>query len=62
MKVLVVGAGTMGHGIASVCAIAGHEVDLIDVSDEILESAKMKIGWSLKKLEEKGLRSSFSLA
>jgi len=54
MRVLVVGAGTMGHGIASVCAIAGHEVDLIDVSDEILESAKMKIGWSLKKLEEKG--------
>jgi len=54
MKVLVVGAGTMGHGIASVCAMAGYEVDLVDVSDEILESAKMKIGWSLKKLEEKG--------
>jgi 3-hydroxyacyl-CoA dehydrogenase len=28
MRVLVVGAGTMGHGIASVCAIAGHEVDI----------------------------------
>lgn len=53
MRVLVVGAGTMGHGIATVCAVAGHEVDLVDVSEDLLESAKMKIGWSLKKLEEK---------
>ncbi|MEM0203198.1 MAG: 3-hydroxyacyl-CoA dehydrogenase/enoyl-CoA hydratase family protein [Archaeoglobaceae archaeon] len=53
MKVLVVGAGTMGHGIATVCATAGHSVYLVDVSEDVLESAKMKIGWSLKKLEEK---------
>ncbi|MFN3383395.1 MAG: 3-hydroxyacyl-CoA dehydrogenase/enoyl-CoA hydratase family protein [Archaeoglobaceae archaeon] len=53
MRVLVVGAGTMGHGIATVCATAGYNVDLVDVSEELLESAKMKIGWSLKKLEEK---------
>lgn len=53
MRVLVVGAGTMGHGIATVCATAGYNVDLVDVSEEVLESAKMKIGWSLKKLEEK---------
>ncbi|MCS7143808.1 MAG: 3-hydroxyacyl-CoA dehydrogenase/enoyl-CoA hydratase family protein [Archaeoglobaceae archaeon] len=53
MRVLVVGAGTMGHGIAAVCAIAGFDVDLVDVSEEVLESAKMKIGWSLKKLEER---------
>ncbi|MCQ4152680.1 MAG: 3-hydroxyacyl-CoA dehydrogenase/enoyl-CoA hydratase family protein [Archaeoglobi archaeon] len=54
MRVLVVGAGTMGHGIASVCAASGFEVDLVDVSEEVLDSAKMKIGWSLKKLEERG--------
>ncbi|MEM1671877.1 MAG: 3-hydroxyacyl-CoA dehydrogenase family protein [Archaeoglobaceae archaeon] len=54
MRVLVVGAGTMGHGIATVCATAGFEVDLVDVSEEALESARMKIGWSLKKLEERG--------
>ncbi|MEM3390714.1 MAG: 3-hydroxyacyl-CoA dehydrogenase/enoyl-CoA hydratase family protein [Archaeoglobaceae archaeon] len=53
MKVVVVGAGTMGHGIATVCATAGHGVELVDVSEDVLESAKMKIGWSLKKLEEK---------
>lgn len=54
MKVLVVGAGTMGHGIATICATAGYSVNLVDVSEDLLESAKMKIGWSLKKLEEKG--------
>ncbi|MCX8172559.1 MAG: 3-hydroxyacyl-CoA dehydrogenase/enoyl-CoA hydratase family protein [Archaeoglobaceae archaeon] len=53
MRVLVVGAGTMGHGIATVCALAGFDVDLVDISEEALDSAKMKIGWSLKKLEEK---------
>lgn len=54
MRVLVVGAGTMGHGIASVCAASGYEVDLVDVSEDVLDSARMKIGWSLKKLEERG--------
>lgn len=54
MRVLVVGAGTMGHGIATVCATAGYNVDLVDISEDALDSAKMKIGWSLKKLEEKG--------
>ncbi|WP_456328978.1 3-hydroxyacyl-CoA dehydrogenase/enoyl-CoA hydratase family protein [Archaeoglobus sp.] len=54
MRVLVVGAGTMGHGIAEVCALAGHEVTLVDIKDEILEKAMQKIGWSLRKLSEKG--------
>ena len=54
MRVLVVGAGTMGHGIAEVCALAGHEVTLVDIKDEILEKAMQKIGWSLRKLLEKG--------
>uniref|UniRef100_A0A7J2TK24 3-hydroxyacyl-CoA dehydrogenase/enoyl-CoA hydratase family protein n=1 Tax=Archaeoglobus fulgidus TaxID=2234 RepID=A0A7J2TK24_ARCFL len=54
MRVLVVGAGTMGHGIATVCAAAGNEVYLVDISEEVLESARMKIGWSLKKMEERG--------
>ena len=54
MRVLVVGAGTMGHGIAEVCALAGHEVTLVDIKDGILEKAMQKIGWSLRKLSEKG--------
>jgi 3-hydroxyacyl-CoA dehydrogenase len=54
-KVAVVGAGTMGHGIAEVCAIHGYEVVLIDVSDEILKNALEKIRWSLEGLAARGL-------
>jgi len=35
MKVVVVGAGTMGHGIAQVAAMAGHPVTLVDASMEL---------------------------
>lgn len=35
-KVGVIGAGTMGHGIAQVCAAAGRAVVMIDISDEAL--------------------------
>ncbi len=54
MKVLVVGAGVMGHGIAEVCAIAGYEVILVDVEEDILKAAVNRIRWSLEKLERKG--------
>ncbi|BFI75664.1 3-hydroxyacyl-CoA dehydrogenase/enoyl-CoA hydratase family protein [Sulfurisphaera ohwakuensis] len=53
-KVLVVGAGTMGHGIAELFAMAGYEVYLSDISQEILDNALNKIKWSLDKLQEKG--------
>ncbi|MDY7564665.1 3-hydroxybutyryl-CoA dehydrogenase [Pseudomonas sp. RTC3] len=35
-KLAVIGAGTMGNGIAQVCALAGIDVTLIDISDEAL--------------------------
>ncbi len=54
MRVLVVGAGVMGHGIAEVCALAGYDVTLVDVSDEALRNAVSRITWSVKKLEQKG--------
>ena len=39
MKVGIVGAGTMGAGIAQVCAMAGHEVlFLFDVNSQMLLS------------------------
>ncbi|RFA95753.1 3-hydroxyacyl-CoA dehydrogenase/enoyl-CoA hydratase family protein [Pyrobaculum aerophilum] len=53
-KVAVIGAGTMGHGIAELFAIAGYEVALADVAEDFLKRALQNIEWSLKKLAEKG--------
>ena len=36
-QIAVIGAGTMGNGIAQVCAVAGYQVLLVDVSDAALE-------------------------
>ena len=35
--VAVLGAGTMGHGIAHVAALAGHDVRLYDVTQELAD-------------------------
>jgi 3-hydroxybutyryl-CoA dehydrogenase len=35
----VIGAGTMGNGIAQVCALAGFNVTLIDISESALQRA-----------------------
>jgi 3-hydroxybutyryl-CoA dehydrogenase len=53
-KVAVLGAGTMGHGIAQVCAQSGFEVALGDVSDVQLAKAVEKVRGSLEKLASKG--------
>lgn len=52
-KVAVIGSGVMGHGIAQILAMAGHEVIMVDVSDELLQKGKEKIKWSLDKFVEK---------
>jgi len=53
-KIVVIGAGTMGHGIAELSAIAGYDVVMIDISEEILRKALENIRWSLGKLRERG--------
>ena len=53
-KVLVVGAGTMGNGIAQVCAQAGMTVTLTDVAPAVLERGMQNVAKSLAKLVEKG--------
>ncbi|MCG2866753.1 MAG: 3-hydroxyacyl-CoA dehydrogenase NAD-binding domain-containing protein [Vulcanisaeta sp.] len=53
-KVAVIGAGTMGHGIAEVSALAGYEVTMVDVSQDLLNKALERIRWSLDKLAERG--------
>ncbi len=50
----VLGAGTMGHGIAQVCAQAGMEVRLYDISEEALERGLAGIAASLERLVRKG--------
>ena len=50
----VVGAGTMGNGIAQVFAQAGFEVCLVDVAGPILERAKATIEKSLDRFIQKG--------
>jgi len=48
-KVAVVGAGTMGIGIAQVIATAGYQVMLYDMNQSILETAVEKIKQHLEK-------------
>ena len=52
--IFVVGAGTMGSGIAQVAATSGYQVTCMDVMPEALEKARAAIDKSTAKLVEKG--------
>jgi 3-hydroxybutyryl-CoA dehydrogenase len=54
----VVGAGTMGSGIAQVFAQAGYSVQLVDVAPPMLDAARRNIEKSLGKFLEKGKLTS----
>lgn len=58
LKVSVIGAGTMGSGIAQVFAMAGDETTLIDIYKEALQKGKANIERSLQKLGEKSALST----
>jgi 3-hydroxybutyryl-CoA dehydrogenase len=53
-KIGVIGAGTMGNGIAQVCAMAGVQVAMIDVSDAAVQRGMAALGASLDRLVKKG--------
>ena len=53
-NVAVIGAGTMGNGIAHVFAQFGHRVTLIDISQEALDKALTTIGKNLDRQVAKG--------
>jgi 3-hydroxybutyryl-CoA dehydrogenase len=53
-RVVVVGGGIMGNGIAQVVATAGLEVTLVDISAEALEKAQSRIGRSLGRFVSSG--------
>jgi 3-hydroxybutyryl-CoA dehydrogenase len=42
-RILVVGAGTMGSQIAMVCALAGHDTTVTDITDDALDRARAQL-------------------
>jgi len=52
-RIAVIGAGTMGHGIAHAAVAGGYETWLYDVSEEALERAEASIDRILKRSVEK---------
>jgi 3-hydroxybutyryl-CoA dehydrogenase len=57
-EIFVVGAGTMGSGIAQAAAVAGYRVTMMDVDSAQLERARRSIARSVEKLADKGSLSS----
>lgn len=53
-RVGVVGAGTMGHGIAHVCALAGFETRVIDARADALDAAMEKVRRNLEGGVQRG--------
>ncbi len=54
IKIGILGAGSMGSGIAQIAATAGHEVIVFDVNTAALEVMKKKLLKILNRLIEKG--------
>jgi 3-hydroxybutyryl-CoA dehydrogenase len=54
-KIVVVGAGTMGNGIAQTAAVSGYQVTMTDVDADALARGQKTIAKSVEKLAEKGV-------
>jgi 3-hydroxybutyryl-CoA dehydrogenase len=54
-NITVIGAGTMGNGIAQTAAISGFKVTMTDVVQEAIEKGKATIKGSVEKLAGKGI-------
>ncbi len=52
-KIGIVGAGQMGNGIAHVCAMAGHDVHLLDIDEERLQAGLQAIGKDMSRQVKK---------
>jgi len=50
VRIAVIGAGLMGHGIAQVFALAGHDVTITDQHKPALDSARQRIATNLRDL------------
>lgn len=51
-SIAVLGAGTMGHGIAEAVALGGYDVALRDINEDLVMDGYEQIEWSLEKLAE----------
>ncbi|MGP0016410.1 3-hydroxyacyl-CoA dehydrogenase NAD-binding domain-containing protein, partial [Pseudomonas sp.] len=54
-RIAVIGAGIMGNGIAQVCAVAGLEVSLIDVSQQALDKGLATLTGNLDRQVRKAV-------
>jgi 3-hydroxybutyryl-CoA dehydrogenase len=54
-NIVVIGAGTMGNGIAQTAAVAGYHVTMTDVIPEAIDKAMATIAKSIEKLFDKGV-------
>ena len=52
-RIFVVGAGTMGNGIAQTAAVSGYQVTMSDISQDILDRGMKTIAGSVEKLAAK---------
>ena len=50
----VLGSGIMGAGIGQLCAQKGYDVDIVDISNEILDKARAKVQKGMERRIEKG--------
>ncbi len=57
-KIVVIGAGTMGNGIAHTAATSGFDVTLIDVAEEIVQRGMSTIATNLQRGVDKGRMSA----
>lgn len=58
-QIAVIGAGLMGHGIAQEFAVAGYDVCLYDLTDEVLQQAIQNIHSNIALLTRHGLVTQY---
>jgi 3-hydroxybutyryl-CoA dehydrogenase len=49
----VIGAGTMGNGIAQACAVSGIEVVMVDIAQAAVDKGLATVAGSLERLVKK---------
>ena len=53
-KIAVIGGGTMGNGIAQICATSGYDVSLVEINQEALNRGMVRIRDSLARFVKSG--------